>query len=428
MRGGWRLRAITAFVTGMMATGGTLQAAPARAPGGCDEAAAILAAAAPSPSGLDEAAIRRLVEIGPTAIGPVFDAFRSRGSSDGFGATCLAALSRFPANHMESFLEASVRRGVSPGEGMAAIEVLAEFPGATAGRAALAMLRGIKRAHLASPAIREGLASRTGILLLRNAEAREQFRAAFPDLPDPLKGLVIRAAEAGGLEPLLLGLLGPGSKRHEAEILGALGRIPTICPEQQSKYCPRIRRYLRGGDPSVRAAAIRAVGRMRDAESTPDLLAVLSDCEDADVREAAAAALRRISGLRMQSDASLWARWEKGEADWLATRFPVLERILGEEKAEPVQNALAEIGAHPRHQEKLRRLVLRHLGSACAGVRRAACEALRSLGSAEALPALLRATEDPDPDVSVAADRALRHLTDIDPPPGRNWKSVLAPR
>ncbi|MEJ5343928.1 MAG: HEAT repeat domain-containing protein [Chloroflexus sp.] len=188
------------------------------------------------------------------------------------------------------------------------------------------------------------------------------------------------AAESGQVQAIERLLL-PGLRRalkqdhlreRVAEALAKLG-IPAV---------PALVQALGDGDADVREAAAAALGRIGDAAAVPALVPVLRDGY-ADVREAAAAALGQIG----------------------APAVPALVQALGDGDANVRRAAAAALGqigdaaAVPA--------LVRALGDGERQVREAAAAALGQIGDAQAVPALVRALKYGNALVRWAAAAAL---------------------
>ncbi|MDG6256023.1 MAG: HEAT repeat domain-containing protein [Methanomicrobiaceae archaeon] len=239
-----------------------------------------------------------------------------------------------------------------------------------------------------------------------------------------LGGMIRRNADALSAVCQMLGDADRSVQTAAAEVLRRAEWEPTEGPEKASFYflledwtrlarmkkraLPLLLGEVRSGDPGTRAAIIRTLADIRDAQALPVLIGLLEDAETA-IRAAAIEALgamgdgRAVPALEpLLQDPYPQVRME---AAWALDR-------LGWRPADPPQaaaylvaleqwNRLAEMGA-PAVQPLIGALRQDH-----SGVRAGAVEALRTMG-APGREALSRAARSGDPARAGAARDALR--------------------
>jgi HEAT repeat protein len=210
---------------------------------------------------------------------------------------------------------------------------------------------------------------------LEGAGDSETMDRVYESLEDPDPNVRRRAMEA------LIQLRGKSKDRGDSSALVEVAR-----------------RGLEDADAGVRAAAARALGRLHANEAAPALVAALSDSEG-EVRKRALESLiefkdpAAVATLREIYTEASGRETGRREAAEIAVRL----RELGD--AEPFAREAAHIAelATTSANEKERRWAIQALG-------RHAREPYRDL--------LLRATEDPNPGIREAAERALRGKDD----------------
>jgi HEAT repeat protein len=174
------------------------------------------------------------------------------------------------------------------------------------------------------------------------------------------------------------------SSRHvRVRIAGARG----LGHDEKKEHRATLERAYRDDDPGVRDAVVHALGDIGDPLSATTLAAALNDT-DRHVRIRAASAL--------------------GDLDELHTAPAALIRAAEStdiEFAEAAINALAEI-----HDPATVDVLIGRLTSPSRDIRLRVVEALGNIGSAKALPGLMKALGDRDPEVRRAAAEALGEI------------------
>jgi tetratricopeptide (TPR) repeat protein len=142
---------------------------------------------------------------------------------------------------------------------------------------------------------------------LVHALARERDDLVRMGLVAALGGI----GRACALPALVSALLDPidGVRRTARDQLLALPGWDTRALAK--KQVPALLPLLEDEEPTLRARAADALGATRDRRATAPLIGALDD-GDAAVRDAAAAALRRITGRDFGSDSSAWRGWWEG--------------------------------------------------------------------------------------------------------------------
>ena len=174
--------------------------------------------------------------------------------------------------------------------------------------------------------------------------------------------------------------------------------------------------------PTVRAAALRALGPLADLETAGLFLEGLADPEP-DVRRAAQAALETASRSTAHGSVADWRRWLAEErAFWDEHREELREELACQDAAR-VSRAARALLRHPIQSHWLGLRLSEALpsleGPAVPGLARLASRTL----SCQAVPGLIDLAFRSDPRLRVAVGSALRELTGEDlPDEGSLWE------
>lgn len=171
-----------------------------------------------------------------------------------------------------------------------------------------------------------------------------------------------------------------GSRHARVRIAGARG----LGDKESQEHRTALERAFNDNDASVREAIVHALGDLEDPRSAETLAAALSD-DDRRVRIRAAEALGNLDELK-KAPAALIKAVESNDT----------------ELAEAAINAVAEI-----HDPATIDVLIAKLTSPSRDIRLRVVEALGSIGSTRAVPGLMKALGDRDPEVRRAAAEAL---------------------
>lgn len=186
----------------------------------------------------------------------------------------------------------------------------------------------------------------------------------------------------------------------------------------------RLRTVLERGDPRLRNAAARALGRTRDVQAVPQLIACLST---PDLARAAEWALREITGERRPQGEAAWQAWLERERAWAEEEAERHLACLDPRREASVTSAIRALLAHPLERERAASALASVLGDYEPGLAVTACGALAQLASRRAVPSLAELLFVKDSAVRSAAWQALRTLTGADlPAEPRLWEEYVA--
>jgi HEAT repeat protein len=396
----------------------------------------------------DEVLVRRLVALGSPAAPALFALVSGEGVEalfagdaeeawlcppDRVGELALAALAELPEVPVRTLLRA--RCGESPTREVraAALRVLGR-QGSPEGLAQLLEVLAACGEELEHHSVR--------------ASALEALRELLRADGGTLRALEKPLLEATPVEQrLVCEALADCGRRESVALLGKLvGRSPeldlTLLESQAAlgeRYAwlvadlvaPRLRSALEHGDPRMRAAAARALGRTRDGQAVAGLIARLADADGA-VARAAQWSLREITGRDpagpgKPATREEWQRWFEVESAWWQAQGRAHLDVLEAGDATRLAPSLRALLAHPLGRDQVADALSGSLGGLEAGAQVLACDALARLGARRAVPALVELLLGPTPEVRNAAWGALRALTGADlPAEPRPWEDYAA--
>lgn len=214
--------------------------------------------------------------------------------------------------------------------------------------------------------------------------------------------------------------------KHEPIVLAGIARLAPLAREEQAaEIAGQLRDRLDPAEPNLCQAASLAVAAFRDAESVPQLIALLS-AETRGVRENALWALRRITGRSFGSNPAQWQTWFDAETAWLETKAATVFETFEGEDPEAISTGLRELAAHALFRDALTDEIRALLWHEHTEVMTLACSTLAHLGSRRAIAPLIDALDAEDEIRVKAAHEALRALTGCDlPPESDRWRDTL---
>lgn len=344
---------------------------------------------------------------------------------DRIPAVALAALGELPEVPVRELLRARCSAQPERETRVAALRVLAE-QGTGGGLALTLELLGECGAELAHPSVRVPAVEALRRLLAGDRQTLRRLEEPLAAASTPLALVLCEAlatAPDGEAVRLLTQLFGRSPELDLAalEALAAQGeRYPWSAGATVSK---RLLAALQQGQPHVRAAAARALGRTRDPAAVPALIECLGVPALARTAEWA---LREITGQPRLAGAAAWRTWAAAESAWWRGEG---ERALAQLQAQSggsVAGALRALMAHPAGRDRTARALGPVLTELAPELAVLACQVLQQLGAREALPHLVDLLGSPDASVRAAAAGALRALTGADlPAEPRLWEDYV---
>jgi HEAT repeat protein len=156
-------------------------------------------------------------------------------------------------------------------------------------------------------------------------------------------------------------------------------------------------------------AVFNALAVFDEGASLPTLVEALG-AEEVALRDSALVALRRISGLSLPADAGRWSTFFRDESAWFDTQRPRQAAIIAEGRPVEVGQAVRSLVDHRLFRSQIASDLLPLLANSNPEMRLLAVDALKQLGSRQAVPQLIDALEDADARVRNAAHAALQAI------------------
>jgi HEAT repeat protein len=209
-------------------------------------------------------------------------------------------------------------------------------------------------------------------------------------------------------------------------VLTQMGRLGGLAdPLEAWDVCYAVRGFLDDRRTGVRREAIVTLGKLRDGEATPQLLALLDD-EQAGLRKSALWALKEITGIDLGEDPARWRAWYREELVWWEQDYPGVVEVLRHGSPEEIGPAVATLTLKRLFRNSIADDLKQLLSHEAPELRVRACVALRELGSHVPVVDLTAALNDPDEKVRAAALDALRAITGLDLPADHDrWVEAL---
>jgi len=249
----------------------------------------------------------------------------------------------------------------------------------------------------------------------RDAEAVRCAPQLALHAPRDRAAAVVRALAGRGApaQAELIEILGHAPELDLVVLSTLVGNLRSHGPGAEAPSVARaLRPYLTSGDAQLARESAAALGELGDDDALPELIRVL-EAGNPSVAAAAHRALATITGLAWGPDATRWRRWLHNEQCWFDQRVPSLAADLGDTPAWRALTALGELGGHRYRRRELVACAQRALGHSVPEVRAAACQALARLGWRGSALALVEVLAGDEPCVVQAAGNALRELTGL---------------
>jgi hypothetical protein len=351
-----------------------------------------------------------LVALGPVRIPDLFAVLASGSALDHplqepEENALVRALASLGIGPLRSFLRPRLSAGASAEEGEAALRVLTRIGSSED----VPLLR--QAVPVAGAGLARTLKEACTAILRRDARALEALRRWMLEAPFDIGAAIAGAVGESSCPGALAALASTLGFRADldAELLERIAPLAARAPKPLDEdVVGPIEDVLEEGDVPVLRPAAMALGYAQHAGAVPRLIELLGH-ENRGVSTGAEWALTQITGLRLH-DAERWTAWLRAERAWLEREGPRLHAQLRVPRAEVVIRALGELSSHRWRRDELALDALAGLKHESPLVRRLTCTVLARLGSSAAEAGLVRALEDEDETVALAARAALDAL------------------
>ena len=388
--------------------------------------AALLERAMPQTEAALESLGRELLALGPEATDELFWAHwqgalqadwtpgreRALTLSEGQLGAVRHALLREPDDALHALCDSIRSAAWDPDQRSAALDVIAErrFPGDLEPGLLLAAPPDAERPL--PRALRAALRAALSAIIAREPGVGPVLRMRFATLGTALQPLVIDAL--GELEPelaldQLAGCLDQAAQLdvlvlRELERAALRAALPAPLHVRGA-----VREQLLRNDPARSILAARCSAALSDADAVAPLIELLAR-EDANVRDAARAALRALAGMDLGARASDWERWHQQELAFWRGPGPALLQELQHMQPLEMGAAIRDLARHRLYRSEIGAAILPCLQNSEEGVRVLACAALSTLRVYGAQHALAELLDDESELVRKAARDALMLL------------------
>jgi HEAT repeat protein len=389
----------------------------------------------------DDVLVRRLVAVGPSATPVLFDLASALGLEAFLGAAAdeawlcppermsqlaFAALAELPQVPVRAYLRERCTLHPERETRVPALRILGD-QGATEGLELLLALCLESGLELAHPSVRRAAADSLGRLIRSDDAAlrrlEDHLLEATPELQLMACEALAGCARADSVR-LLTRLFGRSDALDLAalEALAMLGsNHPWLVGEPVSA---RLRASLERGRSDLQAAAAQALGRTRDAQAVPSLVASLGAPE---IARAAEWALREITGEQRVRGESAWRAWLARERVWWEEEGEAYLTALDAREEGAFVTALRALEFHPLGRDRIAHALEPVLGDLSPELAVLACRVLTRLGARRAVPSVAELLFSSEANVRAAALESLQQLTGaILPGEPRLWEDYVA--
>jgi HEAT repeat protein len=237
----------------------------------------------------------------------------------------------------------------------------------------------------------------------------EVLRSQRPELQSALLDAV---EDAGGTRAFdVLFHAARGNRHLEQQAVALLRSVAHEGSAEKRRECAS---WLAGevgrGRAEFARAMIQAIGILDDGTHVPQLIEYLADANP-NTREAAAWALRKITGASYPMDSSLWKAWYAEEQRWMLRERPKLCDSLSSSDRSRVTGALRQYADRRTFRDELAIDLLPLLKRPEEDLVIRTCEVLARLNSPVAVESMLPLIDSVNPRMVAASKTALEKIT-----------------
>jgi HEAT repeat protein len=380
----------------------------------------------------DDVLVRRLVALGAGAAPALFSLASGEGIElllvddapeawmcppERVGEIALAALADLPAVPVRDFLRTACQAHPSLEVRITTLNVLGR-QGSAEGLELYFEILAQSDAELEHRTLRATACGALLAMLRKDGAAANLLEKPLLAASRPAQLLACEAladCNRGAAVRLLTKLFGRDSELDLAALDG-LTRLGAQFPWRVGdEVATRLRAALGQENARMRAAAAQALGKIRDPQATPALIALLAD-EDGAARRAAQWALRETTGEKRITTAAEWHGWLEAESAWWREEGQGWLAALDPAESTRLTEAMRELLAHPFGRDQTADALAGALAELDPAAQLVACDTLARLGSRRAVPALIELLFEPGEELRNAVWAALRALTGEDLP------------
>ena len=326
-------------------------------------------------------------------------------------ALLIRALAALPEQEVRALVDANLERDRSDAVELASIHALGAI-GKAADVLRVCELVPVADGH----ATRAGCDALRGALtsiLLRDSRAWSAVGRAIEKAPADVKETILSAAaetESGRAFSVIL----DAGRLHRDLAQCAVGLLRALSAhagaEERRECADWCAGELDGARPELQRSLLKTIGSVDDGTLIPDLFHWIED-ENANTREAAGLALRKITGVQFPTQAALWKAWYADEQQWMHRERPMLCDRLESRDRKTVIDALRQYAQRRTFRDELAVDVLPLLERPEQEVVLLTCEVLTRLGSSAAVPRLVALLDHESPQIAQAAAAAIEKIS-----------------
>ncbi len=230
--------------------------------------------------------------------------------------------------------------------------------------------------------------------------------------PEVQSALLTAVGDAGGARAFEVLLDAARGSRHlEEQAVSRLRSVYQDVGAEDRRECAAwIAGQLRYGRAEFVRTMLQTIGVLDDGTHVPQLLEYLAD-ENPNTREAAAWALRKITGASYPTDSALWKAWYQQEQRWMLRERPKLCDSLSASDRGKVSAALKQYAERRTVRDELTLDLLPLLKRPEHDLIVRTCEVLARLNSPLAVEPMLPLIDSVNPRILAAARTSLESIT-----------------
>ncbi len=324
----------------------------------------------------------------------------------------LAALAALPPERVRPLVRARLEDANSDTVRLAAVHVLGVI-GTAADIAEVCKLTPRDAEGRPTESGRDALRGAICSILQRDGSAWMAVSGVLRSQRSEIQSPILNAVgDAGGARAFdVLFDAARASRRLEEQAVSLLRSVARDVGAEDRRECSSwLAAELRNGRPEFVRTMLQTIGVLDDGTHVPQLIEYLAD-ENQNTREAAAWALRKITGASYPTDPALWKAWYALEQRWMLRERPKLCDSLSSSDRGKVTAALRQYAERRTFRDELALDLLPLLKRPEHDVVVRTCEVLACLNSAIAVESMLPLIDSVNPSIVAAARTSLEDIT-----------------